>query len=342
VRAVAGACLVLLGAWSCERKPAQTAQTRIPAGLQTRFYPPPGLTWGTLEVEGAPPLRYGVASPSRAVRGEVLILPDAGEPAEAWFETASDLVARNYVVWMVDWAGQGGSARWWGTRERAYTPSMDLDVAAIRAMVSTVVRPRSRAPLVLVGDGLGAKLALRALADGLPGAAGAVLGDPMLKARGADLPGPVDGQAGADWAARLGLGRLPAPGEDRWREGDAQGRGRWAVGQTWMRANPELRLGGASLGWVAAYNRSAADARDPARLGRIKVPVLMLARPGAAKEAKAACGAIRGCRFEALNVEGPAPHLAADPVRERWLAQVAAFIEARAAGHVVAAAPVRN
>ena len=333
---------MLLAAAGCDRKPSEPAETRIPGGLQTRYFPPPGLTWGRLDIEGAPPLRYGVASPPKAVRAEVLILPDAGEPAEAWFETASDLVARNYVVWVVDWAGQGGSGRWWGTQDRAYTPSMDLDVAAIRAMVSTVVRPRAHAPLVLMGDGLGAQLGLRALAAGLPGVRGAILGDPMLRARPLDLPGPIDSQLAADWISKVGLGRIPAPGEHGWRESDARGRGRWAVGQAWMRANPDLRLGGASLGWLAAYNRSAAAARDPATLAHIAAPVLMLARPGAAGPAASACKAIASCTFVALAVEGPAPHLAPDIVRGPWLEQAATFIEERSEGHVVAAAPVRE
>lgn len=334
--------MALIGLSACGKAPDDTAEHRIPAGLRAQFYPPVSWAWGTLKVEGAPAIRYGVANPVRAVVAEVLILPDAGEPAEAWFETASDLVSRNYTVWVVDWAGQGGSGRWWGAADRAYTPSMDLDLAALRAMVATVVRPGPQAPLVLMGDGLGAQLALRALSGGVPGIAGAVLGDPMLKVRPVDLPGPVDGRIAADWLSKAGLGRILAPGEHGWREGDARGKGRWAVGQTWMRGDPALRVGGASLGWVAAYNRSAEAARDPAALARIKIPVLMLARPGVAAQSRAACQAMAACRFEALAVEGPVPHLAADPIRTRWLTQAEAFIDERTEGYVIAAAPRRG
>jgi hypothetical protein len=93
---------------------------------------------------------------------------------------------------------------------------------------------------------------------------------------------------------------------------------------------------------VSAYNRSAEYARDPAALARIRVPVLMMARPGVMNESRAACNAIPGCRLEPLGVEGPVPHLAADPVRRRWLEQAATFIEARAGGYVIAAAPRRT
>lgn len=331
--------MTLIGLSACGQKSSEPAQTHIPAGLQERFYPPVSWAWGRLAVEGAPPLRYGVTNPAKAVRGQVVVLPDAGEPAEAWFETARDLVDRGYVVWVLDLAGQGGSVRWPATNGRAFTPSMDLDLAALRVLVARMVRPGA-APVVLIGDGLGAQLALRALAEGLPGVDGAVLGDPMLKPRGVDLPGPVDGGTAADWISKLGLGRLPAPGGQTWRESDARGRGRWAVGQQWMRGNPELRLGGPSLGWVAAYNRSATAARDPAMLGRIAVPVVMFGRPGVKREAEAACAAVKDCRFEALTVEGPVPHLAADPVRGPWLESATAFIGARGKGFSVAAAPV--
>jgi lysophospholipase len=335
---VACAAALVCALAACDRKPAEPAATTIPSGLQQRFYPPTSWAWGRLDVAGAPPLRYGVANPAKAVRGQVIVLPDAAEPAEAWFETAGDLVDRNYVVWVLDLAGQGGSARWWATGSRAYTPSMDLDLAALRVLTARMVRPAD-APVILMGDGLGAQLALRALSQGLPGVDGAVLGDPMLKPRSLALPVVLDGQVAAEWIAKAGLGRAPAPGERGWREDDARGRGRWAVGQQWMRGNPELRTGGASLGWIAAYNRSAEAARDPAALGRVAAPVLMFARPGVQAEARAACVAMKACTFEALTVEGPAPHLAADAVRAPWLDKAAAFIAARGEGFSVAAAP---
>lgn len=331
MRAFVCAAAALLAVAGCGRAPPPVqAESRIPAGLETRFYPPPGWAWGWLDVSGAPPVRYGVAAPSRAARAQVVILVDAGEPAEAWFETAAELVARNAIVWILDRPGQGGSGRWPRAEGRVHTPSMALDLAALRAMLAEAVRPDRGPPVILVGDGLGAQLALRGLAAGLPGVAGAVLGDPMLTARAAALPGPGEGALAADWLARLGLGRIPAPGAQAWPDLPAPGRGRPAVAQAWMRANPGLRIGGPTLGWIAAYNRSAAAARDPQALAKIAAPVVILARPRVAGEGRAACRAIPACRFEALGVEGPAPHLAADPVRGRWLTQTADFIEARA------------
>ena len=103
-----------------------------------------------------------------------------------------------------------------------------IDLAALRVLTARMVRPAD-APVILMGDGLGAQLALRALSQGLPGVDGAVLGDPMLKPRSLALPVVLDGQVAAEWIAKAGLGRAPAPGERGWREDDARGRGRWAA-----------------------------------------------------------------------------------------------------------------
>ena len=329
------ALLLLCG---CEGKPGaqgEAGEIHIPAGLSGRFYPPEGWAWGKLKVEEAPRLRYGVAAPVRAVKAEVLILPDTGEPAEAWFETASDLIDRGYGVWVLDWAGQGGSARWGGAGDRLYALSLDPDVAAVRVMVDRVVRPRGGAPLVLVGDGLGAQLAMRALAAGLPNVQGAVLGTPALAARSTRLAPPF-GDWGADLAGRIGFGRPFVAGEPSWRAPASIPHGRDGVSEMGMQANPALRDGGASLAWTAAYNRSAAAARDPMVLGKVTLPVLMLADPkdGAARDA---CYAMKACRL--LPSAGGAPHLAADAMRSHWLDETAGFIAAHTRGYSVAAPP---
>ena len=322
---------------ACGRAPPAPTETRIPPGLEERFYPPPSWTWGALDAGGAH-LRYGVAPPTKAVRAEVLILPDAGEPAEAWFETANNLIARNCGVWVLDLAGQGGSARAPLMGERLRAASLDGDVTALEAMVNQVVRPRSRAPLILVGDGLGAQLALRALSDPPSGVTGAVLGAPALSDRPDRLPGPL-GALTAQIAQRIGLGFLFAEGQHEWRGSTARPQTRVDVAGAWMQTNSQLRIGGASLSWTAAFDRSAAAARDPALLHMAKTPVLM-ATDAADTAAHDVCTALPACRF--LGVKAPAPHLAPDAARGPWLEAVAAFIQERAQGHSVAAAPVRG
>src|SRR5262249_31672451 len=93
------------------------ADSRPPPGLAERFYPPEDWAWGFLQVGDAPAQRYGVAAPPVTPRADVLILPDYGESAETWFETARDLTASGYVVWVLEGVGQGGSGRLTGHRD---------------------------------------------------------------------------------------------------------------------------------------------------------------------------------------------------------------------------------
>lgn len=150
--------------------------------------------------------RYGVGSPAKAMRAQVVILPGRA-PAEAWFETANRLIDRNYGVWIVD-----------------PLPG-PVPPAVLKAMVDKVVRPGEGRRLVLIGDGDGAQAALMAGA----GADLVVLWSPKLAA-------PAEGLA--PWAVKLGLGKQAPLGAPRWKEGEPKGDG---VAAAWMAANPALR-----------------------------------------------------------------------------------------------------
>lgn len=103
-----------------------------PAGLSPRFFAPEGWTWAALPTPGAT-VRYGVAAPAGAPRGSVLIALPAGERGEVWFETARELIARGYTVWIIDGVDDPSAAsRLWQ-----------------RAVVD-VVRPSPQQPLVVL------------------------------------------------------------------------------------------------------------------------------------------------------------------------------------------------
>src|SRR5260221_3170734 len=138
---------------SCGRgdDPSPFAESRTPAGLAERFYPPEGWGWGFIQVGDAPVQRYGVAAPGVVARAHILILPDYGETAETWFETARDLNARGFAVWVLEGVGQGGSGRLVGQRDLGHVASFAPDVAAVKAMARVVIRPDARTPLIVLG-----------------------------------------------------------------------------------------------------------------------------------------------------------------------------------------------
>lgn len=159
------------------RKEADPPQAGMPAALETRFYAPPGWTWGEVAAGDGPALRYGVTAPASAPRAQVLILPDRGEPAEAWFETAGALIDRGYTVWTLDWSGLG-QPEFKGRRGQL---TAEDAAAALRVLTGEVIRPEQ--PLVLLAAGSSSAAARIALARRLPGVEAAILSSPHTDER---------------------------------------------------------------------------------------------------------------------------------------------------------------
>jgi lysophospholipase len=320
-------CLVSCGD---EGVRAPFAESRTPPSLDTRFQPPAGWAWGYVKVGDDLVQRYGVSAPSGAPRGQILILPAYGESAEAWFETARDLNDRDYVVWILERQGQGGSERATPWRDLGHATSFAPDVTATRAMVKAVIRPNGQDPFVVLGAGDGGLVALRALEEGLR-ADTLVLSSPNFDI--ADPPRPKSELIRlARWARGLKLGFVRYPGQAGWKRDGPDGvvaklthdPARGAVQQAWQLANPDLRMGAPSLAWYAAfYDAADATGRD---LKRVDTPVVML-DAGQDVEAlpqpqSAVCAALPRCVETRYAKARHALHLETDSVRVPWLQAV--------------------
>ena len=316
---------------------APFADSRTPPALAPRFYAPDNWAWGYVRVGDDLVQRYGVSAPAVGPRATVLILTGYGEPAEAWFETIQRLNSDGYTVWVLERQGQGGSERATPWRDLGHVDSFDPDAAAVRAMVKVVIRPNGETPLVVLGHSEGALVALRAVQTGLA-VDGLILSSPALEL--AHLPRSLEETARmTDWARRLKLGWLKAPGEPGWRRegpddhaaGQTSDRQRGAVRKAWMLANPDLRMGSPSLGWLAAFLETSR--RVQGDTGRVRAPVLMLTAGqdgvvGSAPQTRV-CKAMADCHEIRLPAGRHALHLEADAVRDPWLAQVEGFIRSR-------------
>ncbi len=321
---LAGLLLLLAGCGGADSR-APFTDSRIPPSLGPRFWAPEGWAWGLIGVGDAPVQRYGVSSTVGTPRGNILILSDDREIAEAWFETARDLNTMGYSVWVLERAGQGGSARYsGGPRDLIHAPTFDDDVAATKALARSIVTADSETPLTVVGQGVGALIALRAVQTGAPAAA-LVLSSPNLKPDGA-LPG------WPQWLMKLGAGRLPAgvgqgwkrEGPDDFKAGRTQDRQRGAVQLAWQTANPDLRMGGHSLGWTAGFAALAKAAEG--RLSSTRTPTLMMAGGDAniADRGVAACEVMPACTLGGVvnrpsKPVGASLFLAPDDTRTWWL-----------------------
>ena len=250
-----------------------------------------------------------------------MILPDYGESAETWFETARQLAAAGETVWVLEGVGEGGSGRLTGRRDLGELKSFDADVAATQAMIDLVIRPTAQRPLVLMGQGVGAVVAARAVETGAAPAA-LILSAPDC--RRALAPGAL---------VFIGLGGLRGPGGEAWRRAgpdDAAARRthdafRGAVTHAWQLANPDLRLGGPSLDYEAALARlQAVTGADLARLRPTPTLVLSAAAP-------AACLTPSGAQVQTIAGADAALELEDDAHRTPWLAAVNRFATQTAA-----------
>lgn len=309
---------------------APFTESHAPPSLTPRFFAPEGWGWGLIQAGEAPAQRYGVAAPPVTPTAEVLILPGYGESAEGWFETAQDLVAAGYTVWILDRAGQGGSGRYAGPRDLGHVISFDDDVAVTRALAVSYIPRDPRQPLIVIAHGVGALVALQAAEAGMP-LDGLIL-------TGADFAPPSQPKT-PSWTTKIGLTAFRAPGAVAW---SARGPDAFGLKQThdprrgfvqlaWQQANPELRMGGPSVGWLGAATGASNGAQ--AHLADSGAPTLMLS-PGEDELSRTAartrvCHALPHCTEQLFQQGRPALHLETDAIRAPWLTAIRTFVDER-------------
>lgn len=315
---------------------APFADSHTPPSLSSRFYPPQGWAWGYVRSGQGLAQRYGVTSPPVTPKATVLILTGYGESAEKWFETVTDLTNQGFAVWVLERQGQGGSERETPWRDLGHIDSFDPDVATVRAVVKGVIRPKPDIPLVVLGHSEGGLVALRAAEQGLA-MDGLVLSSPAFGLTA--LPRPRSDFARFSPAMRfLRLGWIKTPDQPGWRRDTVDGalthdavRGK--VQAAWMLANPDLRMGGRSLGWFAAFfDASEAAAQD---VHKLATPTLMLTaaqdKAVTATPQNRLCAAMARCQPTRYPNAGHDLHMESDAVRQAWLAAIVDFTKAQAA-----------
>ena len=302
-RGVLLACLTLLAACGAGDAGAPFVDSRPPPALSQADWPPIGWAWGLIQTaDKAPAQRYGVAAAATMPRAQVLVLPGYGDFAETHYRQIRSFIGQFYVTWALDGAGQGGSGRSVGPRDLGHVDSFDPDVAAVQGLVQRTIRPSPRAPLVLVAEATAAPVALRALQRDPSGISGVVLVRPVFRS-GASVDPKL-----SDWAARLHVGGIRAPGGSGWSHAAKtpdvltdEGRR-----QAWQAANPDLRMGGPSLGWLAAFDGLVSQAKG-AGWRQVATPVLILSVHGAADaDAGPICRALPHCTLETIGKD-PTP-----------------------------------
>lgn len=211
-------------------------------------------------------LRLGLWQPSGPARGTVLLFQGRTEYLEKYSPIATRLASQGLAVIAPDWRGQGLSERLLPDPRPGHIADFAdyrADVAAVVSTAESLVLPR---PWHLLAHSMGGCIGLAALLDGLP-VARAAFSAPMWGLHHPLVPGGVITglTSGARLLGRTGRAAVGTGGggtyllDTRFRGNALTSDARqWARLVAQAGSWPELTLGGATYGWIAAARREMA------------------------------------------------------------------------------------
>ncbi|MCB1530957.1 MAG: alpha/beta hydrolase [Rhodospirillales bacterium] len=250
--------------------------------LAPRFLPPEGWEEDYFNnPKTGHKIRYGYVLPKTPAKAAVVCLGGLSEFAEKYFETARDMLERGFSFWTMDWKYQGLSKRHDVNVHKRHSDGYEQDILDLDHFVTQIVRPETKAPLLLLGHSMGGNIGLRYLSR-TPGTfKAAAFSAPMLGIKALDPYGPL---------ANLLLFLLRpfydsyVPGGKDWHEEMRTSRKtdifssdpvRKEVHNAWCLARPDLQVGNPTLGWVRESMKSCRALQQDGALEKIDIPVLL-------------------------------------------------------------------
>jgi lysophospholipase len=270
-------------------------------------------------------------------RGTLLFQTGRGDVFEKYLEAFAHWRAQGWHVAAFDWRGQGGSGRLSADPNVGHAADFAPWIADLGQVWSSLDSSR---PRVLIGHSMGGYLALRAVVERVVDPAACVLVAPML-----GLRSPVGAWAG-ERLARL-MRALGDPARAAWKGHEKPGvrldrqrlltadPDRYADEDYWYVRQPALKLGPPSWAWLVEAFAGTARLRADPRLAQVTTPVLLLvAEHDQLVDPRAAVSVasrLPDARVESFGNESAHEILReADPVRDRALAAIDAFLAANA------------
>lgn len=268
--------------------------------------------------------------------GSILFQTGRGDVFEKYLESFAHWHAQGWTITAFDWRGQGGSGRLTPKANCGHIDDFATYIADLRAFFDAWVG-ETPGPHVVMGHSMGGHLVLRALAEQAIAPDAAVLVAPMLGVRSAlgRLAAPL---------ARL-LARLGDPRRSAWKGNEkpyttetranllTHDPERYADELWWQAQDRSLLTGAPSWQWLVEAFRSMA-ALEAGPIEAVRTPLLLLvAEADGLVDARAALRIAPRLPDAQLVRFGPeSAHeilREADPVRDRALAAIDAFLGAR-------------
>ncbi|WP_065751308.1 alpha/beta fold hydrolase [Bradyrhizobium paxllaeri] len=244
---------------------------------------PEGALAGTIGAPDGTALRFACWVAPAKGRGTVCVFTGRAECIEKYFETVQDLRNRGYSVAMIDWRGQGHSARRLSNPFKGHVQSFSEYQSDVAAFVKQVVLPDCPPPYFALAHSMGGAEMLHVAHAGNEVFERLVLCSPMV-----DLPGlraslPMRGLVRLLCAAGTGERFIPGGNSDLIKPSGFPGnpltsdRHRYARNVAILEADPTLGIASPTVAWLDAAFAAMAEFRSPAFARGIHRPVLMLA-----------------------------------------------------------------
>lgn len=245
---------------------------------------PPGATVSVIAARDKVALRAAYWRCGENCSGTVAILPGRTEFIEKYFEVIRELLSRDFDVAILDWRGQGGSARLTKNRRKGHISDFRAYQRDLDAFAREVLAPYCRPPWFALGHSMGGAIALANAHSGASPFARLVLTSPMIDLYGLRFRRTLRFLTRA--MVFLGQGRRFAPGGGGARAavlGSFEGNivtsdaSRYARTSAILEAAPEFAIGGPTIGWTSAAFRLMRRFKQPDYARRLPTPVLILA-----------------------------------------------------------------
>ncbi|RHW17345.1 alpha/beta hydrolase [Sphingomonas gilva] len=284
--------------------------------------------------------RFSLPPGGASPRGSILFQGGRGDIFEKYFEAFDRWQAAGWGVTSFDWRGQGGSGRLGGDPKVGHLADFTPLVRDLHDFWH-VWRDATPGPHVVMGHSMGGYLVLRALVEDAIDPDAAVLVAPMLGLHGAPF-----GVAAMERIARF-MTRIGKPDRAAWKSNEkpatlttrqkllTHSLERYDQEIAWKLERPEIAIGPPSWAWVTAAFEGTRLLRADPRLATMAVPTLILS-PDADKLVDASAGRAIAARLPDTKLVRFGRESAheilreADPVRNRALAEIDAFLGARA------------
>jgi lysophospholipase len=265
-----------------------------------------------LEVEKGIFLRFGYwKSYLKNKKGTICLVGGRTDFMEKYFKTIKQLNQKGMDVFSFDWRGQGLSTRLLNNRRKGYVKDYNDYVGDLFVIIKKIFLKKASPPYILMGHSMGGHIAIRYLAEHGNIFNSAVLLSPMIDIRTFPFPKKLLQKIICIFV-RAGYDKVYIAGNDRQVEKKfmcnplTSDISKFEKSKKIAIENPQLAIGGVTIGWLHASFDSIDLLNQPGYLENIRTRILLFSaemdRVVCNNAQKRLCKRLPNCKF--IEVSG--------------------------------------